>query len=214
MRYIIFAALLLANIARADVIVMDATFGGSNVASLSADQRDHGETIVMIINRVNPLVNVQRMQVVNSYDLTKAVLGINKNERHVINMSFTQNSPVCAGVVQNAIVALQSKGHVVIAAAGNEASTLFLPSPANCKDVITVGSGANGVISSFSNRSPRIDVYANPRGHDSIARQGTSFSTARVSAIVANLLEKHPDASVAELRSMLLSMSDDKRILN
>jgi serine protease len=139
------------------------------------------------------------------------VLDNNPTPAQVINLSLAGEG-ACSPQEQAAIDAAVAAGAVVIVAAGNEGQDVANFSPANCDNVVTVGAVArDGSIASYANRGEEVDLVApggdgpDPDGKDDIltlwndgltvpARyrlafiQGTSFTTAQVSAVAALML--------------------------
>jgi len=142
----------------------------------------------------------------------------NTNPADVINMSLGGYGP--CGLYQEAINFANSRGVVVVVAAGNENDDASLYRPANCDGVITVGAvGPTGERAPYSNYGPRIDVMAPggdmsrmffyngqpfPAGVYSTAqdpasrrftyepKQGTSMATPHVAGVVALMKAQNP----------------------
>ena len=80
-------------------------------------------------------------------------------EKAVLNLSIGFDSQVTQ--VDNAITALMNKGIVVIAAAGNEATTACGNTPASTLGTISVGSSTSADLeSSFSNYGQCVDIFS------------------------------------------------------
>jgi serine protease len=121
----------------------------------------------------------------------------------VINLSLSGVGS-CSPEEQAAIDAAVANGAVVVVAAGNQASDVAGFSPANCRNVITVGATDRiGGRASYTNLGEEVDISApggdggdgiltlynagtNSPAADTLAYiRGTSFPTAQVSAVVA-----------------------------
>lgn len=85
---------------------------------------------------------------------------VNRNPADIINLSLTLQAP-CPASMQSAIDAAVARGVVIVAAAGNKANQASLYAPANCNNVIVVGSGdALGNLAFYSNFGPQVDIVA------------------------------------------------------
>ena len=139
--------------------------------------------------------------------LPVAGVPVNNNPAKVINLSLA-GFGACSAQEQQAIDAAVAAGAVVVVAAGNEAQDVANYSPANCNNVITVGSiDRDGSIASYMNVGEEVDLVA-PGGDglgmnaegiltlfnngvttastDALAYiQGTSFTTAQVSGVAS-----------------------------
>ncbi|MBP2216012.1 S8 family serine peptidase [Arthrobacter sp. CAN_C5] len=100
----------------------------------------------------------------------------NPNPAQVINLSLG-TAAACGTSYQNAIDYAVSRGVVVVAAAGNAGSPVAGTSPADCKNVITVGAtGREGAQTPYSNYGLEVDVSA-PGGDMSRGYEGGILST-------------------------------------
>lgn len=140
----------------------------------------------------------------------------------VINMSLGGATAGCPAYIQNGIDAVVAKGFVVVVSAGNESMDASTQSPANCKNVITVGASTNagdGVpadIADFSNYGDNVTVMAQGMSVASLTRDdntamwnGTSFSSPIVAGIIA-AVEKDFDFTQQQW-NMLVSISGENR---
>ncbi|MBK8453603.1 MAG: S8 family serine peptidase [Thiofilum sp.] len=197
---------------------------GTHVAGLiAASQNGQG------ISGVSPqstLLNVRVMGANGGYtsDLIDAVYWAigepvlnaptNQNPARILNLSLGGRSTICSPTLQKALDTAQSKGVVVVVAAGNAAIPVSQQMPANCEHVIVVGAAdANGQLASFSNRgggvdllAPGVDILATYNtGYDSpstatyLSMTGTSMSTALVSGISALMLAANPNLTNGQL---------------
>ncbi|MGF7535254.1 S8 family serine peptidase [Bacillus mexicanus] len=130
-----------------------------------------------------------------------------ENKMDIINLSLgtDENSPVLETAIQKAY----NSGVLVVAAAGNEASSVLYPAAYdNAIAVSAVDQNKN--LASFSNRGPEVEVSA--PGVDIISlfpgiryknMSGTSMATPFVTGVLALWKQEYPNATVSELRSKL-----------
>lgn len=136
------------------------------------------------------------------------------NRAQVINMSFAGPTDPLLG---RALAAAASRNIVLVAAAGNagpKSPPLF---PASDKNVIAVSAtDANDRIFSASNRgrhvdiaAPGVDILAPAPGAKYQITSGTSFAAAYVSGLAALMIDRKPDITPAEIRTLLASTAHD-----
>lgn len=132
----------------------------------------------------------------------------------VINMSFAGGED---RLLADAIDAMEGRGRVMVAAAGNggpEAVPAF-PAAHSAVIAVTAVDAADGLYA-MANRgayvelaAPGVDVLAPAlRGAYSLGT-GTSHATAYVSAAAALMLEIHPEATAGEIRAALVGSAVD-----
>lgn len=154
------------------------------------------------------------------------VPGVPKNEHpaQVVNMSLGGDSPRCSRAYQEAIDEATSRGAIIVVAAGNDAVDARRATPANCRNVITVGAtGPQGAQSHFSNWGPALAISApggddrqggtilstvdsgntTPRGATYGQMQGTSQATPHVAGVVALMKSVNRDLRYEDVRRQL-----------
>ncbi len=130
-----------------------------------------------------------------------AVSGVpaNANPAEVINLSLG-GSGACGSTTQSAINGAVGRGTTLVIAAGNDNTNVSNASPANCANVVAVGSiTSTGARSSFSNYGAGVDIAApgstimstlnsgaTTPGSETYANySGTSMATPHVAGVVA-----------------------------
>ena len=169
------------------------------------------------------------------YDFTKQGLPANPNPARVINLSLGGQG-ACSQSEQDVFDYLAQQGVIVVAAAGNEDQDATNSSPANCKNVITVGAiGPDGRRAPYSNYGSRIDVMA-PGGDSSLKIKvgttelpggilstvaddtapgtygyalldGTSMAAPHVAGLIALMKGEQPDLTVSQALAKLKATS-------
>ena len=120
----------------------------------------------------------------------------NPNPARVINMSIAGGLNVCGNDLQQAINQVVSKGVFVVAAAGNNFHKP-LPEPANCRNVISVGSvDAENRIEVYSALDPRTVIYAPGGGKKLAADAYWSVNKLKVATYDIDLLGTEKPASL------------------
>lgn len=147
-----------------------------------------------------------------------------KGKPGIVNMSLGGAVASCPAYLQNGIDAAVAKGFIVVVSAGNESMDASTQSPANCKNVITVGASTNAItsdgvpadIADFSNYGDNVTVMAQGMSVAGLTRDdntamwnGTSFSSPIVAGIIA-AIGKDFDFT-QEQWAMLVSISGENR---
>ena len=147
----------------------------------------------------------------------------------VINLSLG-GFGACDQSIQESIDDALAQGAVVVASAGNSSSNVEDFTPANCSGVITVAAHAkNGLLASYSNFGPRIDVTAPggelpdsglivstsnngktvPQDPDYVTSEGTSFAAPLVSGTAAMMLARNPMLSAGRVLDIITGTARD-----
>ncbi|HUS08192.1 MAG TPA: Ig-like domain-containing protein, partial [Bryobacteraceae bacterium] len=132
----------------------------------------------------------------------------------IISISIAGSSPSSA--LQSAVDYAWNKGAIVIAAAGNSATSIPYY-PAACDKVIAVSAtDGNDALASFSNYGTWIDIaapgtmiYTTTNGGGYGYWQGTSFSAPIVSSVASLILSIRPTITNSVLVNTLLNSADD-----
>lgn len=151
-----------------------------------------------------------------------SVTGIpdNPTPANVVNLSLG-GATECTKAWQDVIDELTALNVVFVMAAGNEATNALRSSPANCANVITVGSNTSTgeLDSGFSNYGLKVTISTsgrnilvasnngadapNDEGDFYRTETGTSFSAAIVSGAVSLMHSLNPDLGPSEVRAVL-----------
>lgn len=151
---------------------------------------------------------------------------LNDTPATVINLSIGGQTE-CTPAWQDVIDELNILGIPFVVAAGNENNNALRSSPANCADVITVGSSTPGgsIDTGFSNYGLKVTVAtpgrdivvaansgrrtSNPDGHTYQTETGSSFSAALVSGAISLMQSVNNDLSPRQIQSILQITSTD-----
>lgn len=132
-----------------------------------------------------------------------------------VNVSLAAES-VCPGFIQEAIDMLVDQGTTVVVSAGNYGDSVAKYAPANCQNVIVVGShGHDGVPSTFSNSGDQVDVTAighrltTTADNGYYVYEGTSSAAAAVTGMLSVIKENFPDATPAQLEDVVKKTAAD-----
>jgi subtilisin family serine protease len=181
----------------------------------------HGTMVAGLIHLVAPTANIMSLKAfkadgtANQSDIISAIYYAVDHGATVINMSF-ELTQISDGLMK-AINYADRKGVICVASAGNEGLNRLVY-PAAYGNVISVGSvNQLGQQSSFTNFGPDLVRIAAPGealittypGNHYAAAWGTSFSSAIVSGIVADLL-----SSVDQQLAPALRVGDLQRALS
>ena len=136
----------------------------------------------------------------------------------IINMSL--GSPGgCSVPLQNAVNAAVASGLLLVAAAGNDGSTV-IDSPANCSGVIPVGAtDLQDGQASFSNSgtellttglsAPGVDIYTSDINGGYASATGTSFASPMTAGLAALVWSAAPNLTAAAVFTKIKNSTDD-----
>ncbi len=150
-------------------------------------------------------------------DAAAAIIYAADNGCHVLNLSW--GDPNYSPIIGDACNYAHSKGVTIVASAGNDPGPI-LSYPAKLSHVISVGAiNRNRNIAGFSSYGPDMDLVAPGEmvlstykldvGEQYYLQSGTSMSSPYVAGAAALLLSLHPGLSPDEVRSRLLTSTDD-----
>jgi subtilisin family serine protease len=200
---------------------------GTHVAGTMAATPDNGIGIAGLSARIKvmPIKILAAREIKNQKPLTdrvaEAILYATTRGVDVINMSLGWPISQNTEYVKKAIVEAQSKGILIVAAAGNNSHNGPIY-PCAYKKVICVGSvTVDGSLSNFSNYGPQVDIVAPGTGILSLfpktmipqffsakgyeIKNGTSQAAPIVSGVAALLKGAFPNDSADQIRGRLLA---------
>lgn len=193
---------------------------GTHVAGIIAGKKDNG----IGGYGLDPAAKILSLDIFDGgdwtfdYTIAKAILEAVDQGADVINMSLGGGNP--SEILKEAIDKAISKGVVVVAAAGNEASDADVY-PAKFEGVISVGSiNKDKKLSDYSSYgsstdlvAPGEDVYSSyydyQKGSTFTKISGTSMASPVVAGTVALLLSKYPNLKPAEVEYVLEKTATD-----
>lgn len=193
---------------------------GTMVAGIIGASSDNGRGIAggTFRTRIQPVRALDAYGRGSYADVAEGITWAADNGADVINLSLGGASS--STVLADAVAYAQSKGILVVAAAGNSSGPEPIY-PGALPGVLTVAAtDANGQITWFSSQGPWVDVAAG--GVDVIstnlgagpadsyaAASGTSFAAPMVAAAAALLRQAHPDWDGAQISARITSSARD-----
>ncbi|HRP56626.1 S8 family peptidase [Agriterribacter sp.] len=201
---------------------------GTHVSGIIAASRNNG----LGVNGIADNVRIMTVRAVpdgdeHDKDVANAIRYAVDNGAKVINMSFGKSISPQKQWVDDAVRYAESKGVLLVHAAGNDAKDIDsndnFPSPDFKDDTtavagnwITVGASgdpaAGGIIGSFSNYgrkkvdvfAPGVKIYSTlPGGNQYGNLQGTSMASPVVAGLAALLMSYYPDLTVQQIKSVI-----------
>jgi len=150
-----------------------------------------------------------------SSDLSETIDGCRLRGAQIINMSWGSDSPNL--LVQQAIERAHAAGIILVAAAGNESTSVIYP--AAFPEVVAVSALTNiDELASFSNFGPEVGNSAPGVGILSTMRNGTygylsgtSQATPFVAGVAALMLSVFPGASFSDLRGVDIGLAPEQQ---
>lgn len=209
-----------------DAIAQDAGYHGTAAVGVAAAQTDNAEGIAAAGFNAGFLMAKACTDVCLSSDTAPAVDWLADQGVRIINLSFgaeqeAPGDPVLGAAVQRA----QQAGALVIAAAGNDATSTDSFYPAAYPDVLGVSAtDQDNAPASFSNSGPVVDVAApgvdiistynaaypeNTTGALYASFSGTSLAAPQVSGVAALVEAKKPDLTAQELAARIQDNATD-----
>jgi subtilisin family serine protease len=201
-------------------------FHGTHVSGIIAAARNNGVGIDGIADNVR-IMMVRAVPDGDEHDkdISLAIRYAVDNGAKVINMSFGKGFSPQKEWVDDAVRYAQSKGVLLVHAAGNEHSnndsSYNFPTPVfldgkKATDWITVGASgdpkAGGLVASFSNYgkqmvdvfAPGVKIYSSiPGGNTYGFAQGTSMASPVVAGIAALILEYFPSLTAEQVKYVI-----------
>ncbi|MFL5578425.1 MAG: S8 family peptidase [Gemmatimonadaceae bacterium] len=211
----------------ADVMGPDAEHG-THVAGIIGAVRGNG----VGIDGVAPAVKILPVRTVpdgdeRDKDVANAIRYAVDNGANVINMSFGKKYSPNKGAVDEAVRYADSKGVLMVHAAGNDGENLAenpnYPSPVylngggRAKNWIEVGAsswkGGDSLAASFSNYghdqvdvfAPGVDILSTVPGGGYERNSGTSMAAPVVTGLAALLMAYYPELSAADVKRIILA---------
>ncbi len=208
-----------------------ASWHGTSVASVAAGNSNNSEGLAGIDWNAR-LLHARALGICGGTDadiidavrwsagLTVDGIPDNPNPANVVNLSLG-GATECTTAWQDVIDELAALNVIFVMAAGNERQNTLRSSPANCANVIAVGSNtlSGDIDSRFSNHGVKVTVSTSGRdivvasnsGFDTPDEEGnfyrtetgTSFSAAIVSGAISLMHSLNPDLGPAEVRALL-----------
>ncbi|MFZ1858411.1 MAG: S8 family serine peptidase, partial [Chitinophagaceae bacterium] len=216
-----------------DVMVSNkSALHGTHVSGIIAASRSNGKGMDGVADNVK-IMSLRAVPDGDEHDkdIALAIRYAVDNGAHVINMSFGKSFSPEKKWVDEAVKYAESKGVLMVHAAGNDAknldTTFNYPTPqlldgTKPNNWITVGASgdpkAGGLTANFSNYgknevdvfAPGVKIYSTVPGGDTYQNlQGTSMASPVVAGLAAFILEYYPNLSAAQVK-MVIEKSSQK----
>ena len=167
------------------------------------DDNGHGTDMAAIIsNNSNEFVKLMPIKVANSdgkATVLNTYLGIQKAMEYgadIINISMNTYKSATSQVLTDIINEASNKGILVVVSAGNNNIDTANITPANIDSAIVVSAvNDDNSFAGYSNYGSAVDYCSYGTYGD---KTGTSYSTANVTGIFANMLSKEQDTSIID----------------
>jgi subtilisin family serine protease len=198
---------------------------GTMVAGIIAAVRDD-----VGIDGIAPAVRIMAIRAVpdgdeRDKDVANAIRYAADNGAHIINMSFGKGYSPRKEVVDDAVRYAESRGILLIHAAGNDGKDLdisdnypnrYFAAGDTARLWLTVGAtgweGGESLPATFSNYgrtrvdlfAPGVDLRSTAPGNAYDVQSGTSFAAPVVTGVAALLMAYHPELGAEDVRSILL----------
>ena len=218
-----------------DVMVSNkSALHGTHVSGIIAASRSNGKGMDGVADNVK-IMSLRAVPDGDEHDkdIALAIRYAVDNGAHVINMSFGKSFSPEKKWVDEAVKYAESKGVLMVHAAGNDAknldTTFNYPTPqlldgTKPNNWITVGASgdpkAGGLTANFSNYgknevdvfAPGVKIYSTVPGGDTYQNlQGTSMASPVVAGLAAFILEYYPNLSAAQVK-MVIEKSSQKPV--
>lgn len=208
-------------------IMASTPFHGTHVSGIIGAVRNNGKGIDGIADNVR-IMTVRAVPDGDEHDkdIALAIRYAVDNGAKIVNMSFGKSFSPQKGWVDDAVKYAQSKGVLLIHAAGNDSKNLDsgynFPNPTFIKDGkkatnwMTIGASGDpkngGLTASFSNYgknevdifSPGVNIYSSvPGGNTYGNASGTSMASPVTAGVAAFILEYFPTLTAEQLKTVL-----------
>jgi len=208
-------------------IMAGTPFHGTHCAGIIGAVRDNGKGVDGIADNVR-IMMVRAVPDGDEHDkdIANAIRYAVDNGAQIISMSFGKDFSPQKQWVDDAVRYAESKGVLLVHAAGNDAKNLdssdnfpnptFIDGKGRATNWITVGASGDpklgGITASFSNYgkkevdvfSPGVKIYSTiPTGNNYGTASGTSMATPVVAGIAALILEYYPKLSAQQLKYVI-----------
>jgi subtilisin family serine protease len=199
---------------------------GTHVAGIIGAVRDNG----IGLNGIAPSPKIMVIRAVpdgdeRDKDVANAIRYAVDNGAQVVNMSFGKGQSPYKSVVDEAVKYADSKGVLLVHAAGNEASdndttdnfpNRLFAGGGEARLWLEVGAsswqGGEAMVAPFSNYGPKtvdvfapgVDIYSSVTGGKYQRESGTSMAAPVVTGLAALIMSYYPELTAAEVRQVIL----------